>query len=474
MNDNTREPDDIKGPLDILSERSLAVDLAIAEIDQQIATAHKYPRSIDHFVKALETMACYNEAAALNSIYSLPRAGKAIIGPSIGFANACAQAWGNCVDAARIVHVDRKEKMVVCEGAFHDLQTNRRTIIPEQRRIVDSKGRLYSDDMIITTSKAGASIARRNAILQAVPRPLWFPVYEQALLIVRGSVETFGERKDKALKSFAQFGITPAQIVAFIGLKGEPDLTLDHIPTLRGAYAALRDGALTPEEVLDPRRQAAGAFETVSNPLADDEHDPKTGEGSTGATAASVHEHVHTGESERARGPRQDGESDHAPGGDEAPPAATLQAAQPAAASTTPQAGASTAAPQEPAAGDGKPTAATRAKRDRKKPAADKGAPATHMDTSTGAISQVGAQEPGKSPDPKPADPKTTEATLPASPEQYQAYAKSWIAGATSLSGLEDRWRSERELRTTCRVVEDVFTDVKAAKDARAAELKKG
>jgi hypothetical protein len=89
-------------------------------------------------------MACYNEAASEECIYSLPRGGKPIIGPSIGFANVVAQAWGNCTDASRIIYIDRKEKVIVAEGGFHDLETNRKTIAPVQRRIVDKNGRLFT------------------------------------------------------------------------------------------------------------------------------------------------------------------------------------------------------------------------------------------------------------------------------------------------------------------------------------------
>ena len=265
----------------MLGEQSLAADLARAEIDQAIATAHRYPRQLDTVIKKIGTLACYNDAAAENCIYSLPRGGKPIIGASIGFANIVASSWGNCTDAARIVHIDRHEKTVVAEGGFHDLEANRKTIVPVQRRIVDRQGRLFSDDMIMVTGMAAASIARRNAILNAVPRALWFPIYEQALQIVRGTVETFAERKAKAITAFAQFGVKPEQIYMALGLKGDPDLTLEHIAPMRGMYQALRDGSSTVEEMFDPRRMTGTAFEKVANPLGEDRAelvDQRTGE----------------------------------------------------------------------------------------------------------------------------------------------------------------------------------------------------
>jgi hypothetical protein len=278
-NGPTGEEPEVNMPVQALTEQTLAVDLARAEIDQAIATAHRYPRMLDTVIKKIETLACYNDAAAENCIYSLPRAGKAIIGPSVSFANIVAQAWGNCTDGARITYIDRKEKVVIAEGGFHDLESNRKTVLPVQRRIVDKQGRIFNDDMIMVTGMAAASIARRNAILNAIPRAVWFPIYERCLQIVRGTVETFSERKDKALKAFAQFGVKPEQVFGVLGLKGEVELTLEHLPTLRGMYSALRNQESTVEEMFDPRKKTGSSFETVSNPLGDEETvDQETGE----------------------------------------------------------------------------------------------------------------------------------------------------------------------------------------------------
>lgn len=277
MNDNTAKTIDEKGnevldPRKALEQPTLAVDLARAEIDQQIATAHKFPRVYTTVVEQIRTLACYNKESADNCIYALPRGGKPIVGPSIGFANIVKQAWGNCRVSARIVHVDRMQKVVICEGGFLDLQSNTMTVTPVTRRIVDKNGRIYNDDMINVTGMAAASIATRNAILNGVSRGLWFPIWQEALAIVRGSSDavTFAERKTEAWKAMAQFGVKPEQVLMLLGLKSDADLTFEHIPTIRGMFVALRDGSMTVEELLDPKRMTGGAFEQVDNPLGDD------------------------------------------------------------------------------------------------------------------------------------------------------------------------------------------------------------
>ena len=219
-------------------EQTLAVELATVELDRAIVTAHKFPRSIEVAVKRMRTLILYNREAMENAVYALPRGGKPILGPSIGFANAVMQCWGNCRVASRVVFTDTKQKVVIAEGAFLDLETNAQSIVSVNRRIVDKHGRLYNDDMQIVTGAAAASIARRNAINQGVSRAIWFPIFEEALQGVRGTVQTFSEYKARAFAAMAQFGVKPEQIFMALGLKGEADMSFDHIPSVRGMYAS--------------------------------------------------------------------------------------------------------------------------------------------------------------------------------------------------------------------------------------------
>jgi hypothetical protein len=361
-------------------------------------------------------MACYNDAAAQNCIYSLPRGGKPIIGPSIGFANIVAQAWGNCTDGARIVHIDRKEKVIVAEGGFHDLETNRKTMLPVQRRICGKDGRLFNDDMIMVTGMAAASIARRNAILNAVPRALWFPIFEEALQIVRGSLETFAESKDKALKAFAQFGVAPDKVIMALGLKGDADLTLEHITPLRGMYQALRDGSVTVEEMFDPRRMTGTGFEKVDNPLGDE-------------TAPAETVDPKTGEIKTASAKPQPGDVDY---NNLSIPAANelkeKRRGRPAK-TETPPAAASPLQVNPPLKEQGEP------------------APAALQPTSSGP--------------------------RPRSSPEYKAYMENWLAGYTKIADIEDRWRQDRTLRGECGVVEEVFASLRMLKEARVAQLQK-
>lgn len=239
-------------------DASLAVQLSQAEIDQQIATARKWPRSIDNAIKTITQLATYDPETAQECIYALPRGkganAKTIEGPSIRLAELIAQQWGNNRCDARVVHVDRKEKYIEAEGVYHDLETNTAVRSKVRRRISDSRGNLYNDDMIIVTGNAACSIALRNAILRGVPKPIWRRAYEKAVGVVRGDERTLQARRGQLLDSFEVLGVTAAQVYAIAGVAGPHDVGLDQIVYLAGVYSAIKNNEVTVEDLLQERK----------------------------------------------------------------------------------------------------------------------------------------------------------------------------------------------------------------------------
>ncbi len=230
-------------------EMSLAVSLARAEVDQQIATARALPRNVKKAVNNITSLATLDEQSAEECVYALPRGGKAIKGPSVRLAEIIASQWGNCRIGARVVHIDRTEKYVEAEGVFHDLETNAAVTARVRRRISDSKGRIFNDDMIIVTGNAACSIAKRNAILGAVPKAVWRAAYDAVEKVVAGDVQTLVERREQAMKAFAAFGVSPERVCLALAVNNADEITLEHMPILTGARAALKSGEATVEEM---------------------------------------------------------------------------------------------------------------------------------------------------------------------------------------------------------------------------------
>jgi len=265
----------------------MSVGLARAEIDVQIATARRYPRSIERASKNILSLVTLDTDMAGECIYALPRGGKPVQGASIRLAEIVFQCWGNARSDASVTHVDRVEKVVIAEGTYHDLETNSASRTKVRRSIAGKNGKIFSDDMIIMAGNAACSIAKRNAILAGVPKTVWGRAYKQALEVVAGTLKTLSVTRDNAIAAFAHFGVKPEQIFPAIGVSGLQDIKLDHIPVLRGMYSALKNGEATVEEMFDPRKTTSN-HEKVANPLSDTPpHDPETGEITPTAALAS-------------------------------------------------------------------------------------------------------------------------------------------------------------------------------------------
>jgi hypothetical protein len=255
----------IGGPI---SEGSLAVDLIKAEVDQQIATARAFPRSIRASVDAMSSMATLNEDIAEECIYSLPRGGKQIRGPSIRFAEIVANSWGNCRDDARVTYVDRVERYVEAEAMYHDLQTNRATRTHVKRTIELKRGKKTVDnDMIQLAGAAAMSIARRNAILGGVPKPVWSRALEEVQRVIRGDAKTLGERRDKAVAAFNKMGVGTEKILKALEAPSIEDISLDDLVTMTGWRTAINSGDTTLDELFPTPRPAGDLRKTLEDKL---------------------------------------------------------------------------------------------------------------------------------------------------------------------------------------------------------------
>jgi hypothetical protein len=230
----------------MVAEEGMVALLNRSEIEQQIATARRFPRSIKRFRDESMQMVTLSESVAEQCIYALPRDGKTIEGPSARFAEVIASAWGNCRAGARVV--DDKGEFVVSQGVFHDLERNVAITYEVQRRITNKKGQRFSADMIGVTANAACSIALRNAILKGVPKAFWEDMYSAARQVIMGDIKTLANRRASAVAAFQKFGVSTEQITAKMGVAGVEDITLEHLVVLKGLLTAIKDGDTTPED----------------------------------------------------------------------------------------------------------------------------------------------------------------------------------------------------------------------------------
>ena len=221
------------------------------DIDIQISTAKKYPRSEKECGNKMVALATVNDDVAAECYYHLERDGKAIEGPSIRMAEIALSKWGNCRVAANVVEIGRE--FVVAEGVGWDLENNVGVKTQCRRRLTRRDGSRYSDDMIAVTSNAACSIAMREAIFKLVPRALVTRAYEAAKRIAVGDKSKLPQRIDKMFERYKTIGVTEPMILEFLKKPGRNEISQGDIERLIGTYTSLMDGDSTVGETFVSR-----------------------------------------------------------------------------------------------------------------------------------------------------------------------------------------------------------------------------
>ncbi len=232
---------------EVVEKTSIAMveQLTRGEIDIQIATAKRYPRSIERFQSEAEAMACLDEHTAAECFYALKRGGRTIPGPSARLAEIVASAWGNCRASARII--DESDRHVTAQGAFFDLERNVAVSYETRRRITSSNGQRYGDDMIATTANAAAAIAIRNAVFKGVPKAFWKPIYEKARAMALGgaSVTSIKDRRTQMVDFFGKMGVEPEAICRTLAVPDVAAIGPDELLVLKSVAASIKNGETT-------------------------------------------------------------------------------------------------------------------------------------------------------------------------------------------------------------------------------------
>lgn len=242
--------------LDYRGNASALEAITRAEIDIQISTAKRFPRSPEKFLREAVSMVSVSPELAAQCSYCLPARkgeggkGGPISGPSVRLAEIIASCWGNLRVVGRIVEDDGQS--VTAQGVCLDLERNVGYSVEARRGVSRRDGSRYSNDMVNVTCNAAIAIATRNATFKAVPRAYVNVVEEEAKAIARGDVKTLPERADRALGWFAGKGVKEEEIFKALGLVGRADMTLDHLMTLQGYKTAVSEGHATVEEIFRP------------------------------------------------------------------------------------------------------------------------------------------------------------------------------------------------------------------------------
>jgi hypothetical protein len=255
--------------LEVLPPSALG-ELVRGEIDIQIATAHKYPRSIALFKKRALEMVSLDEDTAASCIYSRPVGKERGVmkyaeGMSVRLAEIVGACYGNLRVGSTVVEITPRH--VTTRGYAHDLESNYASASEVIESTVDKSGNPYSERMRTVVAKAALAKARRDATFVVVPRALCKPLEERSRQIAIGDGTTLAKRRAAVMGWINKLGIPTERVFAALGIKGEEDIGLDQLTTLTGLKTSIKDGEVTVDEAFplpgDTKKAAKPDWEHV-------------------------------------------------------------------------------------------------------------------------------------------------------------------------------------------------------------------
>jgi hypothetical protein len=251
------EPEESQSSVGITSSQALET-ITKNEIEIQISTAHKYPRSITRFKEEALSMATLDVETAESCFYVLKRKdkdgnSKNIEGPGVRLAEIALSAWGNARVGTRII--GEEAGYIIAQGVAYDLEKNVLYSTETRRNITKSNGKRYSGDMVTVNANAACAIVGRNAIFKIIPRSYINNIYEQAKRVAVGDQQTLEVRRQNAVTYFTQkLGIDQDRLFAAIDVESVEDITLAHVEMLIGMKTAIKDGDMSIDEAF-PKEQ---------------------------------------------------------------------------------------------------------------------------------------------------------------------------------------------------------------------------
>lgn len=233
-----------------------------AEVQSAMVIAKRFPRD-QIAAKNRIIQACQRIKLAEASMYSYPRGGQQVTGPSIRLAEAMAQNWGN-LDFG-IIELDQNNGHSSVMAYCVDLETNTRQVktftVPHVRHTRNgSKALTDPRDIYEMVANQGAR-RLRSCILGIIPGDVKDSAIEQCeKTISTGSGEPLVDRVTKMVSAFADMGVTQEMMEKRLGHKIEVTNETEFV-SLRKIFTSLRDGMSKREQwfEFEPAKQVSGS-----------------------------------------------------------------------------------------------------------------------------------------------------------------------------------------------------------------------
>lgn len=216
---------------------------ATQEVQAALVIAKKFPRNS---VEAMERIinACTRPTLAAGALYSYPRGGQEITGPSIRLAEAMAQEWGNMQFGIRELSAENGSSTV--EAFAWDVETNTRQVKifqVEHARFARGQLKRLKDPRDIYELIANQGARRlRACILGVIPGDVTEAAVRQCEVTQASTVEVNPESIQSMLSAFADnYSVSQELIEKRIGKRAEA-INAAQMLNLKKIYQSLKDG----------------------------------------------------------------------------------------------------------------------------------------------------------------------------------------------------------------------------------------
>lgn len=213
------------------------------EVQAAMVIAKKFPRDELQAYNRIKN-SCKRKGLAENAVYSYPKGGTRVEGPSIRLAEALAQAWGN-IDYG-VIELERKNGESSLMAYCWDLETNTRqtkifSVAHEYKAHNQMKKVNDPRDVYELTANQGAR-RLRACILGVIPGDVVdMAVYECNETLFSSAEGSIKERTDSLLKSFQKCKVSKEMIELRLGYNIDA-INEHNLVELRKIYLSLKDG----------------------------------------------------------------------------------------------------------------------------------------------------------------------------------------------------------------------------------------
>lgn len=247
------------------SQTDMMIARQAQEVQVAMLSAKRFPRdeltAMDRIKKS-----CQRMTLAEVAIYSYPRGGQNVSGPSIRLAEAIAQNWGN-MDFG-VIELERREGASEMMAYAWDLETNTRstkTFTVRHKRDTKQGSKDLTDERDIYEMAANQGARRvRSCIMNVVPGDVVdLAVKEARATLASGDKRPVSEILKEMLKAFKDLGVTQEMIERYMDKKAA-DLLKEELVDLRGVYKAIKDGQ---SKLTDYFKEPVGASDDQKNDI---------------------------------------------------------------------------------------------------------------------------------------------------------------------------------------------------------------